>query len=168
CCRRFQPWIARQVFELGAQQVGDRDQVVVGGVAFGPDLGSLDLRIHRLDEAVAQSTAEVFEDAVPVLAQGGTQALERRQPAATRPTDPAIQFAPGLLVRARYCVEAAQRLLQAPRAGRLQAAALQPVQGADLLVAPALGVLEQRPAAALQRWLNLDLGPAHFVQRPAG
>ena len=156
------------MLELGAQQVGDGDQVVVGGITFRPCLGGLDLCVHRLDEAVAQAAAEVLDDASPVLVQGGTQTLERRQPAAARPADPPVQLVPGPLMRTRCRVEAAQRLLQAPRTGRLQAAALQPVHGADLRVAPAPGILEQRPAAALQVRLELHFGPSHFVQRPAG
>ena len=70
------------MLELGAQQVGDRDQVLVGGIALRPRLGGLDLGIHRLDVAVAQPAAEVLDDPGLVLAQGRAKTLERRQAAA--------------------------------------------------------------------------------------
>ena len=156
------------MLELGAQQVGDGDQVAGGCVALGACLGRLDLRVHGLDETVAQTAAEVLQDSGPVLAHGGAQTLERGQATAARPTDPAIQQGAGVLRRRSCRVQVPQRFLQPPGACGLQVAALQPVHGAHLLIVPASGVLLQRPAGALQVRLGLDLGPTHLVQRLAG
>ena len=76
------------MLQPGAQQIADGDEGLVGGIAFGPGLGGLDLGIHRFDEPVAQAAAEVFEDAVPMRTHGGREALERRQPATACPTRP--------------------------------------------------------------------------------
>lgn len=59
--------IARQVLEFSAQQIGDGDHGVGGGVTAGPCLRGLDLGIHGLHGAVAKAAAEVFEDRAPWL-----------------------------------------------------------------------------------------------------
>ena len=61
-----------------------------------------------------------------------------------------------------------QGLLQPPRPGSLQVAALQPVHQIDLFTRPPAGILEQRPAAAFQVRLVLGLRPSHLVQSLAG
>src|SRR5690606_23771556 len=115
----MRPRVFRQVFELGADQVTDGDQVPVGGVATGPRLGGLDAAVEPFGKAVAEPGAEVFEDAVTVLLDGGPEPLERCQAAAPGPADPLVQRLPGLRHVAAAGKHLAHGLLEAPRAGRL-------------------------------------------------
>ena len=79
------------MLEVGADEVTDCDEVVIGAVALGLCLGGLDTSVDGLGKAIAQSGAEVFEDAVPMLLQRGRQSLEGRQTATPSPTQPRVQ-----------------------------------------------------------------------------
>lgn len=164
----MQPWVLRQVLEVGADQVADEDQVSVGAVAPGACLGRLDAAIYPLGEAIAEPGAEVFEDAVQMLFHGGRQPLERRQPAATGPAHPGAQQRLGLFDVAGTGEHLAQRLLEPPRPCSLQIRALQPVHLSNLLARPLGGVLERAPTNTFQVGLMLDLGAAYLIQRAVG
>ena len=69
------PRVFRQIFELGADQVTDGDQVPVGGVAAGRRLGGLDAAVEPFGKAVAEPGAEVFGDAVTVFLTVATSCL---------------------------------------------------------------------------------------------
>ena len=108
------------------------------------------------------------QDAREVVADGGAELLEGRQPTPSCPRDPlSEQRFGGGAIRCRL-VDAAQRLLEAPGAGGLQGAALQPVHGVNLRCIPPARGLERAPAAVLELRLVLDLGPPHLIQRLVG
>lgn len=154
--------------ELGAQQVADGDQVGVGAIALGAGLGGLDLGVEGLDLAVGQAGVEMPQDAREVVAEGGAELLEGRQPTPSCPRDPlSEQRFGGGAIRCRL-VDAAQRLLEAPGAGGLQRAALQPMHGVNLRCVPPARGLERAPAAVLELRVGLDLGPPHLIQRLVG
>jgi len=111
---------------------------------------------------------EHVADAVDVRLEGLGQTLEGRQPAAPRPTDPAVhqqQYRHMVVATPRQDV--AQAFLQSPGTRSLQARVPQPVQ-IDLALVPVAGVLEPVIARALERGLIDDLGPTHRVERLVG
>lgn len=155
--------------ELGAEQVADGDQVGVGAVALGAGFGGLDLGVEGFDLPVGQAGVEMLQDACEVVADRGAELLEGRQSAAPRPADPALEQGLGRGAVGDGFVDAPQPFLEAPGAGGLQAAALQPVHGVDLARVPsAWRLLERAPAAVLELRVVLDLGASHLVQRLVG
>lgn len=135
------------MLEVGADQVADGDEVVIGAVALGPCLGGLNATVDGLGKAIAQAGAEVFEDAVAMLLQRGRQSFEGRQAAAPCPAQPGVQPYRGVR---DACASAAskhlaQSLLKPPSACRLQVCPLQPVHLRDLRARPVRRVLERPP-----------------------
>ena len=110
----------------------------------------------------------MFEDAGAVFLDRGGEPLERRQPAAPGPTDPAVQQRRGLRDVAAVREHLAQRLLEPPGPRGLQVRTLQPVHLVDLLARPVHRVLERAPANVFQAVHLLDLGAPHLIQRLVG
>lgn len=77
--------------ELAGDLVDDVHQMAQRAKAPGAGDGGLDLGIDRFGGGIGQAEAKAVEDAVPVLAYRRAQALERCQPAAPGPAEPALE-----------------------------------------------------------------------------
>src|SRR5450631_3877688 len=113
--------------ELAQSQVGNRDEVGGGSVAAGGPLGLLQEPVHGLDEGVRAVIEHAAHDALEVLLERGAQTLERVEPAASCPADPALEVRCGLgLTVVRSCMGKylAQAHLQPPGACGLEVGSL--------------------------------------------
>ena len=164
----MQPWVLRKVFEIGANQVADGDQMAVSAITASTRLGCLHTAIEPFGKAIGEAGAEVFKDAISMLPHRCSKTFEGCQSAATGPADPSLQQLFGLRHVGGRGEHLAQRLLDCPRTCRLEARSLQPVHMSHLFGRPLARVFERAPANAFQVRLVLDLGASNLIERCIG